>query len=137
MDCQRIEKLSFTAELPLPPDALSPNARVHYMARARATKQYRFDCALAFAEARPKSWLPMAVTVDIVYRCHRDCGGYAAKDAPNALSAIKATFDAAIDAGIVPSDARHWLRLGSMDLIASKKDLKGAKPGISFCVRAM
>lgn len=32
--------------LPWPPKALSPNARVHHMARSRAAKKYRMQCYL-------------------------------------------------------------------------------------------
>lgn len=38
--------------LPWPPKELSPNARVHYMVRARAVKAYKFDCCVTFCQHR-------------------------------------------------------------------------------------
>jgi crossover junction endodeoxyribonuclease RusA len=38
--------------LPWPPKELSPNARVHFMAKARATKAYKFDCWATLAAHR-------------------------------------------------------------------------------------
>lgn len=38
--------------LPWPPKELSPNARVHFMVKARATKAYKFDCWASLAAHR-------------------------------------------------------------------------------------
>jgi crossover junction endodeoxyribonuclease RusA len=126
----------FTAELPLPPNELSPNVKVHWAVKAKATKAYREACAWAFKVACPKTWIPMAVVIDVSYRAFRGCGGYHAFDVQNAMASMKASLDGAIDAGVVPSDGRRWVAWGSMDLTTTKRELRGRAPGISVRVRA-
>jgi crossover junction endodeoxyribonuclease RusA len=41
-------------ELPFPPKELSPNARLHWTAKARAVKKYRADCYLLAKMAKIK-----------------------------------------------------------------------------------
>lgn len=133
--CPVHPRVEFTAELPLPPDELSPNKRSHWAAKARATKAYREACAWAFKAAMPKSWQPCAVVIDVEYRAHRACGGYHPRDLQNAVAALKAGVDGAIDAAVIPSDGRRWLAWGMFDLIATKRDLAGRAVGVSVCVR--
>ncbi len=60
---------SITITLPLPPAALSPNARVVWQARHRATERARYDASVvARVEARRVGWLPVdAATVAVVW----------------------------------------------------------------------
>lgn len=136
--CKRAPHAEFTAELPLPPKALSPNkSGTHWAVRARATKKYREDCAWAFKAAMPKSWIKCAVAIRVEYRAPKGCNAYVAHDVANAMSSLKAGIDGAIDAGVIPSDGRRWLSWESMDLITTKKELAGRAPGVSIFVRAI
>ena len=128
-----------TATIALPPDALSPNGRLHWSARARATKRHRFEAGVAFQSAkRLHNWKAGApVIVDIEYRCHAKAAGYKPKDITNALASLKASFDGMVDAGIVPSDAAKWVELGKVTLYTRARDpaLLANGPGVTFRVR--
>ena len=127
------------ATIPLPPAALSPNARVHWAKRAKATKAHRFAAFVAFAAAkREAKWKHMRpIIVDIEYRCCKAAKGYAPKDAQNALSSLKASFDALQDACIVPNDSARWLTLGKVELLTRAADprVKALGAGVTFTIR--
>ena len=87
-----------TITLPLPRKELSPNARVHYMAKARAAKAYR---AAAFIEGRKHpgtKWKKATAQATFFRRTKR------AVDSDNALASLKNAFDGIADAGIVSND---------------------------------
>jgi hypothetical protein len=77
-----------------------------------------------------------AVTVDVEYRCGGAKQGYRPRDVQNALSSLKAAFDALQDAGIVPSDAEKWLALGEIELLTRATDhrVKTLGPGVTFTI---
>ena len=130
--------MNFTAEIPLPPDGLSPNARLHWAQKAKATRLYREACAWIFREALPKPWdKRLAVKVDVQYRACRGCNGYHPRDEDNARASLKAAFDALKDAGAVASDAKRRLTLGEFSLLTTARELKQSdlKPGITLTVR--
>lgn len=130
--------MSLVATIPLPPDALSPNARVHWSARARATKNHRFAAFVSLAAAkREAKWRTMRpIVLDIEYRCHAKATGYKPKDATNALAALKAAIDGIVDAGIIGNDSARWLTLGKLDLRtrASDKKVRELGPGVTFTI---
>lgn len=76
-----------TITLPLPPRTLSPNARVHWMAKARAVRSYR---RLAMVEARraarPHGWTAAEVRITWYSRTRTR------PDPDNALASCKAGF---------------------------------------------
>ena len=86
-------------DLPWPPKELSPNARVHRMARARVARTYRQDCGWATVEA-----------LGGIYRCPRLTGSDLEliaefrmpdkrwRDADNLLASIKPGIDGVCDA---------------------------------------
>ena len=86
-------------DLPWPPKELSPNARVHRMARARAASTYRQDCGWATVEA-----------LGGIHRCPRVTGEALEliaefrmpdkrwRDADNLLATIKSGIDGVCDA---------------------------------------
>lgn len=129
---------AITATIPLPPDELSPNARVHWAARAKATKNHRFAAFAALSSAKRDAKWPgkRPVTIDIEYRCHAKAQGYKPRDVQNALSSLKAALDGLADAGIVGSDAAYWLRIGRVSLLtrASDKRVKALGPGVTFTI---
>lgn len=116
---------SFTVDLPLPPKSLSPNARVHWGVRAKATKIYREACYVLFSIAKPKDWKAGQVWIDMRYQAFRGCGGYHAKDQANAQSSTKALIDGMQDAGVMPSDSHKWLRWRKFELVSRERECKG------------
>jgi len=98
-------------ELAWPPRDLSPNARVHRFARARALAAYRLEAAWSATAAlralrlpRPE-WKRASVNV-LAYLGPRQ----PKPDADNILASLKAAFDGLQDAGIVRND--RGLELG-------------------------
>jgi crossover junction endodeoxyribonuclease RusA len=84
--------------LPLPPRELSPNARPHYMAKARAVKRYRETAhLLALAERPGRPMSTARVTARFFFRTRRR------RDRDNLLASLKPAFDA--DARVVTNDA--------------------------------
>ena len=93
-----------TVVLPLPPAALKPNARPHYMVKAKATKGYR-NGAYLFAtmeysamRKRPPKWKSARVSIRWYTKTKRR------PDADNALASLKAAFDGLTDAGVWADD---------------------------------
>ena len=73
-----------TVTLPLPPRELSPNARVHWAARARTTRRYREAAYLVALPSRPRRPMQVArVTARFFFRTRRrrDGEGWANLDA--------------------------------------------------------
>lgn len=88
--------------LPWPPRDLSPNARVHHMALARAKKAYRHACAWqAVAQGAKKIEAPrLHLTLTFVPPNRR------AHDLDNCLASIKAGLDGVAD--VLGVDDRNW-----------------------------
>lgn len=82
-----------------PPDALSPNARVHRMVKARAVKEYR---AHAWAQVRTLGIPPCFdwARVQTTYYAATNRG----RDGDNFLATMKPAFDGIADAGVVGND---------------------------------
>lgn len=94
---------SLAITLPLPPPALSPNARVHWAAKAKAARAYRaaaWITALAELGRRPAPRWPRATArITFAHRARRR------RDADNALASLKAAIDGLRDADIIEDDA--------------------------------
>lgn len=92
----------------LPPRELSPNARVHHMAKARHTKATRQTIwgAVKHAEwpEQPARGAPRLLRITL-----RKKG--VLLDDDNAVAWCKAVIDGVFDAGALYSDARQWCRL--------------------------
>ena len=89
--------------LPLPPRALSPNARIHWAIKARATKAYRRTCyimALAAPRTTGKPRWSHAIARATFYHAQRR-----RRDGDNLLASLKAAFDGIVDAGLLLDDA--------------------------------
>ena len=86
--------------LPLPPRELSPNARPHWAAKARAVQRYREAAYLSALAERPVAPLPVArVTSRFFFRTRRR------RDRDNLLASLKPAFDGIADARVVANDA--------------------------------
>ena len=93
---------------PMPPAGLSPNGRVHFMQKARLTKQYRLDCAwIAKAGARMQTLSELRsfpwerATATVVFEVAQPGRR---RDADNALASLKALWDGIVDAGLLTDD---------------------------------
>lgn len=117
--------------LPLPPRGVGGNARGHWAARARVTREYREECAAAYREqGRPSAPLERVhVTVEMRVCRKRVRSGiqgetpvgeylalvnaadrYRPRDAGNVLDACKAAIDALQPASAARFDKRGRLR---------------------------
>jgi crossover junction endodeoxyribonuclease RusA len=79
--------------LPWPPKELSPNARVHRLAKAKATKAYRLACWAIAKESKikpPEGLVALRLTFFAPNRQPRDLD--------NCLAAVKAGLDGVADA---------------------------------------
>lgn len=87
--------------LPLPPKLLSPNARTHWAARARAVKWYRttawLRCRQVIGQSRPR-WDRAEVRVVFMLPDKRR------RDPDNLMSSLKAGWDGFVDAGLLSDD---------------------------------
>lgn len=80
-----------SAHIPWPCKALSPNARVHYMQRHRAVRQYRFSVSyLAHGQKRLRK--PVCAILPLVGTRRR-------RDLDNVLASLKSALDGLTDAG--------------------------------------
>ena len=91
-------------ELPLPAKELSPNARVHWSVRNRATQEAKdaVVCAVLEQRARSKPLATATVTVRFVVP------NYRRRDHQNLIASSKAYVDGLVLAGvIVDDDTKH------------------------------
>lgn len=99
------EHAQIVVVLPLPPAALSPNARVHYHVRARAAAQTRADAAYAAMHALDQAGFrapPRWKRARIVYVWCVKSGTY--PDPDNAVARCKPVLDGLVDAGVLSDD---------------------------------
>jgi len=86
--------------LPLPSRELSPNARPHWAAKARAVRRYRETAYLSALASRPARPMRAAkVTARFFFRSRRR------RDRDNLLASLKPAFDGLADARVVADDA--------------------------------
>lgn len=96
--------------LPMPPKELSPNARVHWGRKARATRKYRLTAAVAadFAKRGQQpdgnvDYREARVQVKLFSRtAHR-------RDGDNLIASMKSAFDGIADA--LEVDDAEWVHL--------------------------
>jgi crossover junction endodeoxyribonuclease RusA len=97
--------VTFKIVLPLPPKALSPNARSHWRTKAAATKNYRLAAKLqtrtemlrlGYAAMPPLRWATECAT----FYFSNERG----RDGDNLLASLKSAFDGIADAGLLGND---------------------------------
>jgi crossover junction endodeoxyribonuclease RusA len=108
---------TITLTLPLPPMALSKNARVHWRVRARAFKAHK---ELAFGAMREQfavvpQWPGATLHIDW-FQCWPGC------DDDNALARVAAFRDGVAGSGLVADD--RLIRIGSINVerVRTKKE---------------
>jgi crossover junction endodeoxyribonuclease RusA len=87
--------------LPVPPRQLSPNARCHFMAKAKITKQARATAAAMALSALGTRPLWKRATVKAVWHFP----DARRRDHDNLMASCKAYFDGLRDAGIIEDDS--------------------------------
>jgi crossover junction endodeoxyribonuclease RusA len=93
---------SLEIDIPIPPPPLWPNARVHYMGKARAVRRYRGLChILALAAGNQANWGPAAQTATVKATFFLPSRK---RDPDNCIAALKAALDGLADAGIIAND---------------------------------
>lgn len=88
--------------LPVPDSRLSPNARIHFMTRARLTKQHRQAAKLVAMGALNRDeprWKRASVQLAWTFEDARK------RDHDNLLARCKAYFDGLRDAGLIDDDS--------------------------------
>lgn len=92
-----------TITLPLPPKALSPNARVHWAAKHRATRAARgrakIEALRAIGHAASPCWPTASARVTVYAKTRQR------RDRDNLLASCKAYFDGIADAGVLADDS--------------------------------
>lgn len=100
MNPDQIKEITFT--LPIPSRKLSPNARVHYMAKAREVKALRqvarLTCHDALCGLQPQ-WKRAIEKSTFYFTTHAN------RDGDNLLSMLKPVWDGFQDAGLVSNDS--------------------------------
>lgn len=130
MNCAS-EAGGFTVTVPLPPADLSPNARLHWAAKARATRSARKSAWYWFRRFLPLGWVPVPIRLEVRYHCPRSAHGYRPRDVMNAIAALKPMVDGMVDAGVVPDDSAKWVEWGGFALDREKN---GDEPGVHVTV---
>lgn len=93
--------MSIIITLPLPHKSLSPNARCHWRAKAKAVKSYRAQAGLeVMAETCGEKWKWPTATVQCTFY-FKDARK---RDKDNLLASMKSAFDGLEDAGLVAND---------------------------------
>lgn len=110
--------------LPLPPDCLHPNARVHWATRAKATKQCRELAYLTALPLRPKKPFKQA-RYKLTFWLARK------RDYDGLISFCKAYLDGFQDAGIVANDSEF--RPDGITRYSGKKQTNG-QLGVQFAI---
>ncbi len=110
--------------LPLPPKALSPNARKEWYQRSGVVANYRMHArveALNAVRLPGTRWptlpllTPVLVNVIATYRIKRK------RDEDNLLASLKPAFDGIVDAGLIPDDNEKYLRINSVSIRVDPK----------------
>jgi crossover junction endodeoxyribonuclease RusA len=97
-----LESRAHLCTLPWPPATLSPNARQHYQALARAKKAYRSACWYTAHSQGLRKIEASRVHVDIVFVPPNKRGF----DLDNLLARMKSGLDALAD--VIGVDDKHW-----------------------------
>lgn len=121
----------FTVTVPLPHANCSPNARLHWGEKARATSAARKCAWYWFQRGLPVGWEQVPVMLEVRYHCPRSAAGYRPRDIQNAIGALKPMVDGMVDAGVVPDDSRQWVEWGAFTLDRRKN---GEAPGVHITV---
>lgn len=96
--------------LPWPPAALSPNARTHYMVKARAVRGYRQDAFVMACATRVESqdWRALSAPVALLVTFYAP--DRRARDTDNLIASLKPAIDGIVQSGLLVADDTEALR---------------------------
>lgn len=97
--------MTITITLPLPHKNLSPNARCHWAAKAKAAKMARYDAKRATLRAialLDLDGLPLWKSATVQATFYKRTSHVT--DSDNALASLKNAFDGLADAGLIAND---------------------------------
>lgn len=97
-----VSDMTLTITLPLPPKELSPNARVHWRAKAAAVKRYRSSAKWAAIDAQ--AWHLWHRKSTATAQCTFYFAQNRRRDSDNLLASLKAGFLGIVDAGVIADD---------------------------------
>lgn len=118
----------FKIELPLPPHECSPNARVHWGAKARAVREYREACGYLVVKQLGRRRAQGQITIDLDFFLAKPKlpdGLCRPRDNDNAIASSKAAIDSLRDAGLITNDSKKQVRIGNVSLHSTKKEHQG------------
>lgn len=123
--------ITFTFDLPLPPDELKPNSRSHWRQKAKKTQEYRGETFMIAHGLLVKSGMvnkPMldkaVVQVEFYHKTSR------LQDSDNIIASLKAAIDGLTSAGILNDDNNlTWLPVKRM--VAKEHE---RKPGVILTI---
>ena len=101
----------------LPPRALSPNVRSHFMVKNKAVQEFKNDCYLcalqAISEQCPDWQTPERARADVTFIVPDK----RRRDLDNFLGSIKPLWDAFKAAGVIKDDSYRNFSLGKVEMV--------------------
>lgn len=121
----------------LPPKECSPNGRYHWAVKSAAVKAYRsrvaYECK-RLLQCRHIQPITEKVQIDLTFYLYRgrdpmekyvrECR-YFPRDEDNARASFKAGQDGMVDAGLLRSDSKGYVRAGVTRLLTTLRDHEG------------
>lgn len=119
-------------EVPLPASAISVNNKdYNHRPKATATRQFRLDCKLLFAEVfRRRNRVPFKrIRLSYTWYMAPSVGDglYRPKDKDNAISALKACQDAIWESNLIADDTADTVTLGEVLLLRTASEHGGRR----------
>ena len=94
--------------IPIPPRALSPNGRPHFMAKAKAKRTQRDTANMGARAALGRTPQPRWTHATVQLRWYAKTARW--PDADNAIGSVKGAIDGLVDAGVLLDDDNlTWL----------------------------
>lgn len=100
-------------EFPWPPKELSPNARVHWRALAKAKREYREACGwiAGYEQTWPFRRRRCSLAPPVTARVTFVVTDRQRRDTPNYQSMLKPLWDALVDLGVLIDDNKDVLKI--------------------------
>lgn len=106
--------------VPIPPRELSPNARPHYLTKARVKARYRRDCYLAALSDLSGYIMPRWERATVDVRWYGKTKTCLSMDRDNAIASLKAAIDGLTDVGVWVDD--HGVTWGKVTIGVDPKN---------------
>ena len=104
-----------TITLPfLPPVALSPNARVHWSVKAKATRMMKEATYVLAKSQQLPAFTKARLHITFVIKAHRR------RDADNWLAMMKGAIDGLVEAKVLPDDSAEFVSYATPTFVVDK-----------------